>query len=99
MKGLWKALRKVLMVEIIKPSRSMKMENSIYMSNSDMYVLIEVNLDDVMKTEPMNMDGILNYVLNKYAEQPIKYFNETQRLKVVHLKSGIIKNVNLVLEF
>jgi hypothetical protein len=99
MKGLWEALRKALIVEIIKPSDIMKMENSIYMSNSDMYVLIEVNLDDVVKTEPMNMDGILNYILNKYAEQPIKYFNEMQRLRVVHLKSGIIKNVKLVLEF
>jgi hypothetical protein len=71
----------------------------MYMSNSDLFVLVEINLDDVAKTEPMNMDGILKHILNKYAEQPIKYFNETQRLKVVHLKSGIIKNVNLVLEF
>jgi hypothetical protein len=96
MERLWEALRNTLGWE--KRNEMIKFEN-MYMSNSDMFVLVEINLDDVVKTEPMNMDGILKYILNKYAEQPIKYFNETQRLKVVHLKSGIIKNVNLVLEF
>lgn len=66
--------------------------------NDDLYVLIEINLDDIVKTNPMSYDMIWKYIMKKYEEQPLKYFNDTQRLKIVHLKSGIIKTVKLVIE-
>lgn len=76
-----------------------KKPNDMLMSNDDLFVLVEINVDDVVKTEPMPMDGILRYILNRYADQPIRYFNETQRLKIIHLKSGMIKEAKLVLDF
>lgn len=66
--------------------------------NDDLYVLIEVNLDDVVKSNPMSYDMLWKYIVKKYEEQPIKYFNDTQRLKIIHLKSGVIKTVKLSIE-
>ncbi len=66
--------------------------------NEDLYVLIEINLDDVVKSNAMSFEMLWKYIMKKYEEQPLKYFNDTERLKVVHLKSGIIKTVKLILE-
>lgn len=66
--------------------------------NDDLYVLIEINLDDINKTNAMSYDMLWKYIVKKYEDQPLKYFNETQRLKIVHLKSGIIKTVKLTIE-
>jgi hypothetical protein len=66
--------------------------------NDDLYVLIEINLDDIVKTNPMSYDMLWKYIVKKYEDQPLKYFNETQRLRVVHLKSGLIKTLRLTLE-
>ena len=66
--------------------------------NEDLYVLIEINLDDIVKSNAMSYEMLWKYIMKKYEEQPIKYFNDSERLKIVHLKSGIIKTVKLVLE-
>lgn len=66
--------------------------------NEDLYVLVEINLDDVIKSNAMTYDMLWKYIIKRYEEQPIKYFNETERLKVIHLKSGVIKTVKLSLE-
>ena len=66
--------------------------------NEDLYVLVEINLDDVIKSNAMTYDMLWKYITKRYEEQPIKYFNETDRLKVIHLKSGVIKTVKLSLE-
>ena len=66
--------------------------------NDDLYVLIEINLDDIQKTNPMSYDMLWKYIVKKYEDQPLKYFNETQRLRVVHLKSGLIKTLKLSIE-
>lgn len=66
--------------------------------NEDLYVLIEINLDDVVKSNAMSYEMLWKYIMKKYEDQPVKYFNDSERLKVVHLKSGIIKTVRLVLE-
>lgn len=64
----------------------------------DLYVLIEINLDDIVKTNAMSYDMLWKYIIKKYEDQPLKYFNDTQRLRVVHLKSGLIKTLKLTLE-
>ena len=66
--------------------------------NEDLYVLIEINLDDVVKSNAMSFEMLWKYITKKYEDQPLKYFNDSERLKIVHLKSGIIKTVRLVLE-
>ena len=105
MRNVWKELRKALVFQVEIPDKVeiddsfIKKPNDMLMSNDDLFVLVEINVDDVVKTEPMPMDGILRYILNRYADQPIRYFNETQRLKIIHLKSGMIKEAKLVLDF
>ena len=66
--------------------------------NEDLYVLIEINLDDIVKSNPMSYEMLWKYIVKKYEEQPLKYFNNTDRLKIVHLKSGIMKTVKIALE-
>lgn len=66
---------------------------------TDNFVLLEVNADDITKSEPMNLEEISKYVFSKYGEQPLQYFNEYKRLKIVHLKTGTIKNLELKVEF
>ena len=68
-------------------------------SPSDMYVLLEVNNDSVVTSQPMILDDVMASVLTKYGDQPLRYFNEYKRLKVIHLKSGTIKEVNLKVDF
>jgi hypothetical protein len=46
----------------------------------------------------MLLPEITKAVLEKYADQPVRYFNEYRRIKVIHLKSGTIRDVNLKLE-
>lgn len=64
----------------------------------DLYVLIEINLDDIVKSNAMSYDMLWKYIMKKYEDQPLKYFNEMDRLKVIHLKSGIIKTLRITLE-
>lgn len=64
----------------------------------DLYVLIEINLDDVIKSNAMTYDMMWKYIMKKYEDQPLKYFNEMDRIKVVHLKSGIVKTLKVTLE-
>ena len=66
--------------------------------NEDLYVLIEINLDDVVKSNAMSYEMLWKYILKRYEDQPVKYFNETERLKIIHLKSGVVKTVRLTLE-
>ena len=67
-------------------------------TNDDMYVLIEINMDDVIKSTAMSYETMWKYILKRYENQPLKYFNEINRLKIVHLKSGVIKTLKLALE-
>lgn len=64
----------------------------------DLYVVLDITTTDVMKTMPMKKAYIMEYILQKFEEQPLKYFNETNRVKVVHLKSGLIKTLKLKLD-
>lgn len=66
--------------------------------SDDLYVLLEVNLDDIVKSNAMTYEMIEKYITKRYEDQPIKYFNEAGRLKVIHLKSGLVKTVKLTLE-
>jgi len=64
----------------------------------DQFVLMEINLGEVVTSPPMTKAEIINHLSSKYAEQPIKHFNDSGRLRVAHLKSGIIYSVKLSLE-
>jgi len=58
---------------------------------NDLYVCIEVNADGIITTEPMTFLEISRYITDKYKDQPLQYFNEYKRIKVIHLKSGEVR--------
>jgi hypothetical protein len=68
------------------------------LNNDELYVLMEVNLDGVVTSEPMKKDQLLDYLLKKYSDVSIKHLNETGRLKIVHLKTGTWKQVKVTLD-
>lgn len=82
----------VLGIEIVKP-------NDMLISQMDLFVLLEINVNDIVKSEPLTMPELTKYVMEKYKDQPLQYFNETGRLKIVHLKSGTMKNATFTLDF
>lgn len=67
-------------------------------SENDEFSLLEINKDGASTTSPMLLTEITKTILEKYADQPVRYFNEYRRIKVIHLKSGTIRDVNLKLE-
>jgi hypothetical protein len=67
--------------------------------SSDTYELIEVTVLGVQKLETGNLDELSKYVADKYRDQPLQYFNEMQRLKIVHLKTATVKNLSLTVNF
>jgi hypothetical protein len=89
---MWGRITRWLGIEILKPKK-------MIVNYTDNFVLLEVNADDITKSEPMNLEEISKYVFSKYGEQPLQYFNEYKRLKIVHLKTGTIKNLELKVEF
>jgi len=71
---------------------------SMTFSENDEYSLLEINQTGASASSPMLLPEITKAVLEKYADQPVRYFNEYRRIKVIHLKSGTIRDVNLKLE-
>lgn len=65
----------------------------------DLYVLLEVNQEGVTTSEAMDEAAMSAYIVNKYGDQPLRYFNDYKRLKVVHLKTGKVKDAALQILF
>lgn len=70
----------------------------MYSPNDD-YVLLQVNQDGVTTSDPMNLEAMTAHVIEKYKEQPLQYFNEYKRIKIIHLKTSTIKEAKLTIEF
>lgn len=64
----------------------------------DQFVLMEINLGEVVASAPMTRAELINHLSTKYADQPLKHFNDSGRLRVAHLKSGLIYSVKLSLD-
>lgn len=56
---------------------------------------MEVTQMGVTLHDVSDLYGIKQLIMKLYGEQPLKYFNEYKRLKVIHLKTGIIKDATL----
>lgn len=82
-------------IEIIKPVKKEKM----IFASTDLFQLMEVMPDGVTLSNVMNLEMMTTYVVNKFKDQPLQYFNEMDRLKLIHLKTGTIKPVKLSIEF
>ena len=83
-------------VEIPKPAP--KKYNIMY-NPTDLYVAIEINQDCVKQSEPMGLEALSEWLADRYKDQPLQYFNEHRRLKIVHLKSGDVKVAKLAIDF
>lgn len=68
------------------------------LDNNDLYVLMEINLDGVVSSDPMKKDELTTYLLSKYSDVSIKHLNDSGRLKIVHLKTGTWKQVKVTLD-
>jgi hypothetical protein len=67
--------------------------------DTDMYQMLSVTLEGVELSSVMTLDALSAHVVQKYKDQPLQYFNEMDRLKVIHLKTGTIKSIRLKIDF
>lgn len=67
-------------------------------TGEDLYVLLEINADGVTKTGALYRNQIVDLVMDKFGAQPLEYFNQNGSLKIVNLKTKIVKNVRLTIE-
>ena len=88
---MWIQILRMFGIITIKPDIMMITEN-------DLFVLLEVNATGANLNEPKTLSEQSKDIIAKYGEQPLKYFNEYKRLKLIHLKSGTIKDVKLNIE-
>jgi hypothetical protein len=66
---------------------------------NDLYVLLEINQEDVKKSAPMELDKLTDYITAQYGEQPLRYFNDYRRLKIIHLKTGEVRTAKVTIQF
>jgi hypothetical protein len=93
---MWHYILYIFGIKIVEPQKYIKV---MITTPQDLYVLIEVNQEGVTSSEPMDEAAMLANIVNKYGDQPLRYFNDYKRLKVIHLKSGKVKDAALRIEF
>lgn len=93
---MWEYILYVFGIQKVEPQKSIKV---MITTPQDLYVLLEVNQEGVTSSEPMDESAMLANIVNKYGDQPLRYFNDYKRLKVIHLKSGKVKDAALRIEF
>ena len=67
--------------------------------HTDLFVLLEISNEQVISSAAMTLDAMSEHIIRSYKDQPLNYFNEMGRLKLVHLRSGTVKNVSLKIDF
>ena len=79
----------------IEPPKSKHM----IINSTDLFVCLEINNEEAKTSEPMTKDNLINHVVLKYGDQPLRYFNDYKRLKAIHLKSGVVKDLKVTIDF
>lgn len=64
----------------------------------DMFQLLDISNEEATLEKPMTMEMLLMYITKKFEEQPLKYFNINNGLRVIHLRSRAIMSIGLRLE-
>jgi hypothetical protein len=64
----------------------------------DLFQLLDISEDVAVLESPMTYDMMMIYVNKRFEEQPLKYFNLSNGLRVIHLRSKMIMQVKLKLE-
>jgi hypothetical protein len=91
---MWKRILTLFGIKVETPQKI-----KVMITNPELYVLIEINQDSVTSSEPMELETLTSHIVTKYNDQPLKYFNEYKRLKVIQLKSGKVRDAVLRVEF
>lgn len=69
------------------------------MQPNDMYFLLDVTPEDINKFGPMTRKDMDEFILKKFEDQPLKYFNSNGRLKIFHPPSGLHWVAQLKVQF
>jgi hypothetical protein len=64
----------------------------------DLFQLLDISEDVATLENPMTYDMMMIYVNKRFEEQPLKYFNLSNGLRVIHLRSKMIMQIKLKLE-
>lgn len=64
----------------------------------DLFQLLDISEDVAVLESPMTYDMMMIYVNKRFEEQPLKYFNLSNGLRVIHLRSKMIMQIKLKLE-
>lgn len=64
----------------------------------DLFQLLDISEDVATLESPMTYDMMMIYVNKRFEEQPLKYFNLSNGLRVIHLRSKMIMQIKLKLE-
>ena len=64
-----------------------------------MYVqILEVNKDKSVLMEPMTKSIAAEFLMRKYADQPLSYFNQDKRIFIIHCETGQVRHASLTFE-
>lgn len=64
----------------------------------DLFQLLDISEDVATLESPMTQDMMMIYINKRFEEQPLKYFNLNNGLRVIHLRSKMIMQIKLKLE-
>ena len=64
-----------------------------------MYVqILEVNKEKSVLLEPMTKSIAAEFLMKKYEDQPLKYFNTDRRIYIINCTTGQIKHASLTFD-
>jgi hypothetical protein len=64
-----------------------------------MYVqILEVNKEKSVLMEPMTKSIAAEFLMRKYQDQPLSYFNQDKRIYIVNCESGQVRHASLTFE-
>jgi len=64
-----------------------------------MYVqILEVNKEKSVLMEPMTKSIAAEFLMRKYQDQPLSYFNQDKRIFIINCESGQVRPASLTFE-
>jgi hypothetical protein len=64
-----------------------------------MYVqILEINKDKSTLLEPMTVSIAAEFLMRKYEDQPLKYFNTDRKIWIINCTTGTLKPASLIFE-
>ena len=91
-KWLWCSVSKLRGVFLYPPPS--KLYKNIFM-----YVqILEVNKDKATVIEPMTKSIAAEFLMRKYQDQPLSYFNQDKRIFIINCETGTVKPASLTFE-